>query len=93
MDCFVASAPRNDTGKQLYSMGLEGASRSDASPDDALHHLEKDEATEPENAPTLSYFIICPRSSPPGLAAVWTLAYHLPASRSAIWLSVNVAVP
>jgi hypothetical protein len=29
------------------------------------------------------YFTICPRSSPPGFAAVWMLAYHLPARTSA----------
>src|SRR4051812_35716479 len=39
------------------------------------------------------YFIIWPRSSPPGFAAVWMFAYHLPASRSAAWLSVSVAFP
>ena len=39
------------------------------------------------------HFIIWPRSSPPGLAAVWMFAYHLPASRSAAWVSVSVAVP
>lgn len=28
------------------------------------------------------YFIICPRSSPPGFRAVWMFAYHFPARRS-----------
>src|SRR4029077_8960029 len=34
-----------------------------------------------------------PRSSPPLFAAVWTFAYHLPASRSAICASVSVTEP
>src|SRR5216684_4632387 len=38
-------------------------------------------------------FITWPRTSPPLLAAVWTLKYHLPAARSAAWASVRVASP
>src|SRR5437868_394383 len=34
-----------------------------------------------------------PRISPPGLALVWTLTYHLPARRSAIWSSVSTLEP
>ena len=37
--------------------------------------------------------IICPRNSPPGLAAVCRLTYHFPASRSAAWSAVNTALP
>src|SRR3954453_10095708 len=36
---------------------------------------------------------ICPRISPPGFCCVCTLAYHLPAVRSAFCWSFNVAVP
>ena len=36
---------------------------------------------------------IWPRISPPGLAAVWTLAYHFPAIRSAICASFSTTLP
>ena len=38
-------------------------------------------------------FMTWPRISPPLLAAVWTLKYHLPAARSAACASVRVASP
>ena len=37
--------------------------------------------------------IICPRISPAGNLAVWTLTYHLPASKSAACCGVSVARP
>ena len=51
------------------------------------------EQHEPDAAHALHPFITWPRISPPLLAAVWTLKYHLPAARSAAWASVSVASP
>src|SRR4051794_40156769 len=45
------------------------------------------------SGPAYIFGSIWPRISPPGLAAVWTLAYHLPAIRSAAWAGVSVAWP
>src|SRR5207302_10906555 len=39
------------------------------------------------------YFVTWPRISPPRWSAVWTLAYHFPAMRSAACASVRVAEP
>src|ERR1700675_4810945 len=39
------------------------------------------------------YLVTWPRISPPLLAAVWMLKYHLPAIRSEAWASVSVASP
>src|ERR1700680_1244665 len=58
-------------------------------------HFKVVEPDPPANAPKRSdhIFTSWPRSSPPGLPAVWTLTYQRPARRSAAWASVSVAAP